>query len=234
MTVIFDSLCFLFTLSCDQNGTTSSSSSAAAANESSSIPVGHWRDSLWDLCRYGPMHPTVWNACCCAPIAAGQVITRLKLGFWGLPPASAGNSSSSSSAVFRKLVYLAVSFWIVRVLFLLLIALLDPNTEAEWGEWTEPGWIYHILVFADNILAYVYMGFTILLLCNLRSQVRTKYAIPAAGYCGPRGTEDFCCSLCCPCLVAAQMMRHTTDYDQTPARCCTETGLLPNAAPSIV
>jgi hypothetical protein len=30
-----------------------------------SIPVGHWRDGLFDIFHYGLCHPAVWSACCC-------------------------------------------------------------------------------------------------------------------------------------------------------------------------
>jgi Cys-rich protein (TIGR01571 family) len=171
----------------------------------------------------------VLNSCCCLPVAAGQVITRVRLNQCGRPqPASA---AAVSSLAFRRLLYLALSFWIVRILFLLIIALLDPNME-ETEEWTEPSWAYHILVFADNILAYIYLAFTVILLYNIRSQVRAKYSISEGDIC-PAGLEDVCCSMCCPCLVVAQMMRHTADYDTYSGRCCTETGL-PGHVPSIV
>jgi Cys-rich protein (TIGR01571 family) len=65
-----------------------------------------------------------------------------------------------------------------------------------------------------------------------RAHVRSKYAIPESEQC-PRGCEDLCCSLVCPCFTAAQLLRHTTDYDTYDAKCCTETGL-PAHAPAIV
>jgi hypothetical protein len=30
-----------------------------------SIPVGHWRDGLFDIFHYGACHPAVWASCCC-------------------------------------------------------------------------------------------------------------------------------------------------------------------------
>jgi hypothetical protein len=30
-----------------------------------SIPVGHWRDGLFDIFHYGVCHPSCWTACCC-------------------------------------------------------------------------------------------------------------------------------------------------------------------------
>jgi len=32
-----------------------------------SIPVGHWRDGVLDICKYGPFHPLLWNSFCCVP-----------------------------------------------------------------------------------------------------------------------------------------------------------------------
>ena len=31
-----------------------------------SIPVGHWRDSLFHCFRYGPCHPHCWTSFCCS------------------------------------------------------------------------------------------------------------------------------------------------------------------------
>ena len=142
-------------------------------------------------------------------------------------------AQTSAAASFRNLFVLAISFWILRVAFFLIIALLDPNMdddEAEKSDWTEPGWLYHAFIFGDEVLAYVYWGFTALLLWNMRSHVRHQDGIPTAPYCptGAAGAfcEDCCCSCWCPCLVVAQMMRHTANYHTQRAQCCTPTGFL--------
>jgi Cys-rich protein (TIGR01571 family) len=149
------------------------------------------------------------NSVCCIPVAAGQVISRLGLTWIGRP-----GTIQATTGAFRKLLYLAFSYWFTRIFLLLVIAILDPN------------------VAVDDLLAYMYLAFTVILLKNLRSQVRSKYAIPETDSC-PTGCEDTCCSLFCPCLVVSQMMRHTADYDSYGGRCCTDTGL-PKHAPSIV
>jgi Cys-rich protein (TIGR01571 family) len=198
------------------------SSSAVART---SIPVGQWRDGLWDIFRYGYCHCSAMNACCCVPIAAGQVITRLQLTILGRP-----GTISATTGVFRILWIVCLLVWTSRVLLLIIIALLDPNVNSV--EWIEPSTTYYVFCGLDDILAYGYMAWTVLLLRNLRSQVRSQYAIPESDQC-PTGCEDTCCSLVCPCFVAAQMMRHTADYDTYGGRCCTATGL-PAHAPSIV
>jgi hypothetical protein len=165
------------------------------------------------------------NSCCCVPIAAGQVISRLGLTWMGRP-----GSIQAVTGAFRKLLYLTASYWLTRVFLFLIIAILDPNVDSR--EWVEPPSAYYFFVVVDDTLSYSYLVFVVILLRNLRSAVRSKYAIPEAHSC-PTGCEDTCCSLFCPCLVVSQMMRHTADYDSHGGRCCTETGL-PSHAPSIV
>lgn len=45
----------------------------------SAIPVGRWKDSLCDCCRFGCCHPVCCNAYFCQLLLLGQVMTRLKL-----------------------------------------------------------------------------------------------------------------------------------------------------------
>ena len=189
------------------------------------MPVAQWKDSLWDLGRYGYLHCSVLNACCCTGIAVGQLMTRMQLNHWGRP-----DSVAVVSTVFRKLLLTVMAFWFSRLLLFFVIFLFDPNIDSV--EWVEPPAAYHIFCTIDDLLAWVYLGYLVYALKNLRSHVRSKYAIPEARQC-PSGCEDGCCSLCCPCFVAAQMMRHTADYDTYGGRCCTSTGL-PSHAPNIV
>lgn len=41
--------------------------------------------------------------------------------------------------------------------------------------------------------------------------------------------EDFCCSFWCSCCTVSQIARHTGDYEEYPATCCTQTGNPPGA-----
>lgn len=191
-----------------------------------SVPVGHWRDSLWDIFKHGYCHCSALNSCCCVPVAAGQVITRAQLTWLGKPP----DITTTAVGAFRTLLCLVFSFWVTRVLLLIVIAILDPNTDSP--VWIDPPTSYYVVCAIDDLLAVAYFGFTIVVLRNLRSHVRSKYAIPEANQC-PAGFEDTCCSIFCSCCVAAQMMRHTANYEVTPGRCCTDTGT-PKNAPSIV
>lgn len=156
-------------------------------------------------------------------VAAGQVISRLKLTWYGRP------GSTGQVAMAFKIILAAVTlyFTLYAGLFMLLIY-LDPNTYTPPGSIPiEPGGTYIMVALIFKLFQYIYWITTTIVLANLRTYVRQKYAIPAGSW------EDCCCSCWCPCFVSAQMLRHTTDYDVYPATCCTETGI-PPYAPSIV
>lgn len=89
-----------------------------------------------------------------------------------------------------------------------------------------------ILMVVRGALHYVYLGLLIYIMWNVRYYVRQKYAIPESETC-QTGCEDLLCAVFCAHCTAAQMLRHTTDYDTYNATCCTETGVPPHV-PSIV
>jgi Cys-rich protein (TIGR01571 family) len=185
------------------------------------VPSGQWRDGFRDIFRYGVCHASCFTSCCCVPVAAGQVITRLGLSWYG----KAGTSSSAEGSAFRKLATMFAYFILMRVLFIIVIACLDPNIELERDEWVQPPTAYYIFAILDEALSWTYIVFVVVLLWNIRNHIRQRYAIPATSH---NVCEDVCCSLWCPCLVVAQMLRHTTDYNKCTARYCSDTGLSPH------
>jgi PLAC8 family len=193
-----------------------------------SVPVGHWKDDFWDLFRHGYCHASAICACCCVPCATGQVISRLHLTWLGLT----GGTVAQTTAAFKTLFYLTWSYWALRAIFMYIIYVLDPNVGIEWHEWKTPGTWYYVVCAVDDMLWYMYLAFSVVVLRNTRSHLRKRYAIPESEQC-PTGCEDVCCSIFCPCFVVAQMMRHTADYDSYRGQCCSETGL-PLSAPEIV
>jgi hypothetical protein len=217
--------------------------SSSQSGSNSSIPVGHWRDGLWGgLCAPGPFHSSVWTAVCCVPIASAQVISRLHLSAWGKPhPSMSALSGKHRTAIFRTIVTAVVAFWCTRVLLFFVIAILDPNTssDATTTTWVEPGTAYYACCALDDLLACLYTIACVWQLRNVRRHVRSAFAIPGSA------VTDMCCSLTCPCLVAAQLLRHTGDYNDNNippqqysrynsyCHCCSETGL-PVNAPSVV
>jgi hypothetical protein len=160
-------------------------------------------------------------------------MTRLGGNFsmYGRPASVTLSSSSTTStrtSLYQKIYYYFTIFWILRVVLLMMIALVDPNIERERTEWIEPPATYYFFAIIDEVLAYGYFAYTVLLLWNLRSHVRSRYSIPQGDTC-PAGCDDVCCSLWCPCFVVSQMLRHTTDYERHSARCCSANGVAPSS-----
>ena len=61
-----------------------------------------------------------------------------------------------------------------------------------------------------------------IIIIRTRSFIRRQSSIPEKN-CG--ACEDFCCACCCSCCATMQMARHTTEYDNERAICCSSTGL---------
>ena len=98
--------------------------------------------------------------------------------------------------------------------------ILDHNDYSlPEEEWEEPTGLLLLIENAFDFFKFLYFVITTAILFQLRRSVRAKYAIPGTD------ADDACTTVCCPCLVAGQLLRHTTDYDTHPARLCTNTGL---------
>lgn len=198
------------------------------------IPVGHWRDGMIDIFKHGVCHYSVLNSIFCIPIAAAQVITRLKLTWNGQANATPAQSSSAFWIILAVVVVYWVVKWTLRVIywnsFAQEVAASTSSFPQKPTHDQTGGMIAAIM--AIRIWWFLYTGFTIYLLRNVRKYIRSKYAIPENEQC-PTGCEDFLCSCVCPCLTAAQMMRHTTDYDTYRSSFCSETGL-PAHVPAIL
>lgn len=167
-------------------------------------------------------------SCCLTPttVAAGQVIRRLQFTWRGTPSRTAAASARAFAIIF----YITLFHWGLFAFAFVTIAVLDPNDRSKPEPitgWIQPTGMLKTIMVSYDIAKYVYYGLTVWLLYNLRVSLRNKYAIPGAA------VDDCCCSCWCPCLVAGQMLRHTTDYDIYPSQLCTATGL-PNSAPMIV
>ena len=151
-------------------------------------------------------------------MGAGQVISRLKLRWNGRP----GNSVSETTGSFQKLFYLVLLYAVVRFI-LLIFELIHIDDDINGAQ--VDGFLVGAVL--SDFIHYSFFGLTVYVLVNVRQQVRQRYGIPG------HVNEDCVCSCCCPCFVAGQMLRHTTDYDVYPATCCTDRGI-PAHAPSIV
>ena len=190
------------------------------------IPVGQWRDTVCDIFRYGYCHGSVWTSICCVPIATGQTISRLHLTMCGKPGIA---SIRARATIFLTIVMAVLSFFTLRVLLFLVIALHDPNFEKESSiDWIEPGTAYYTLCAIDDCIGLIGTILAIYQIYRVRLHVRTRYAIPGSAL------SDLTCATCCPTLVVAQLLRHTTDYEYNPSLCCFSDTGIPRTAPSIV
>ena len=80
-----------------------------------------------------------------------------------------------------------------------------------------------LLLFSFTpLVAFMFLVYAVVLTMRTRRAVREKYAIPPSE---SSPWEDCCCALFCRPCVVMQMARHTADYTQHPAACCTKTGL---------
>lgn len=166
-------------------------------------------------------------------VAGGQLITRLQLTWYGTP----ASNVAQAALAFQVIVMILVGYVCLRVFVFMTLAYLDPNAEPQLKYYRDPPPAYFFFAALDDLLFYIYFAFTVIVLRNIRSHLRLRYAIPeddqACNRACTTGCEDVCCSLFCPCFTVAQMLRHTADYEVYNAACCTNTGLR-KTAPGIV
>eukprot|EP00934_Nitzschia_sp_Nitz4_P009365 Nitzschia sp. Nitz4//scaffold306_size21755//7321//8960//NITZ4_008589-RA/size21755-exonerate_est2genome-gene-0.12-mRNA-1//1//CDS//3329547111//9355//frame0 len=207
-------------------------------------PVGHWKDGiLTGFFRHGCCHPSVWNSCCCLPIAVAQICARLGLTWNGLIKGPDTTGTSSADGGFRQWFWTVVGYWIFRVFWFFVCIELNPKDDQErdadtydptsqGGPLIDKGQMptaYRMAVVLEDVTWVLYYGYVAaIVLRRVRTLVREKYHIPKSTPC-PGFMEDLCCSVACPCFVTAQIYRHTTDYEKVPAQCCTERGLTAGA-----
>jgi Cys-rich protein (TIGR01571 family) len=197
---------------------------------SHNIPMGRWRDGICDCCTFGCCHAHCCLACWCRPCALGQVMSRMKLN------PCAWTQSSAGMSAFKTLFILAVAFWVVSSALGIAVesgtdrtTTTDPYTGKRTVNSTYESWVLGVNT-ARWIVWIVYFVFFLIVATLTRAYIRRKYSIPT-GCCGP--CDDFCCSFWCGTCSVCQMARHTADYANYPASCCTETGLL-NGASEVV
>merc|ERR1719396_149964 len=78
--------------------------------------------------------------------------------------------------------------------------------------------------FLRKMDIWIYYFYSVVVVYNVRSHLRSRYAIPEMPICIP-DNEDIILSCCCPHITAAQMLRHTADYDVYAGQLCTATGV---------
>lgn len=174
------------------------------AGERLKAPTGHWKDSFYDLCNAGACHSSLWCSLCCAQIAMGQVVSRMQLTWLGEP-----GTLYSTRKSFTVIVALVCSYMIYST------ALELASMPYAVGQGPA------ILPLLKFFGMFMFSVWSLYALCRTRENVRARYQIPEE-YC--KGCEDICCSIFCSCCAAAQLLRHTGEYEMHPGTCCTKTG----------
>lgn len=182
-----------------------------------SIPLGDWRDGIFDCLKFGICQPMCWLTLCVWTWSLGQIMTRLHLNACGEPE----KSRSPKCSAFAVIVILScVSTFFTSIFGHVIMG--SSIVEEEHGG-NDEGWSMATTMTRAAMSFFSFLFF-IIIAVRSRYYIRKKYKIKPK-YGGP--CEDSCCMLCCPCCAVCQMARHTVDYEQHDSRCCTKTGLRP-------
>jgi Cys-rich protein (TIGR01571 family) len=204
------------------------------------IPTGQWRDGLCDCFKHGICHPVVWLACCCRPLALGQILNRMNLTATGGPiPQDTinGTPRAARRSAFKTMAWILVVFLVIDYALVLSWFPYKDHMFATYDEYgnpippdyaSVPTWAW-VVRFLNHAVEFAFAVYMLVVLIRTRAHVRHRYGI-REHYC-TGGLEDCCCSCWCPCCTTLQIARHTADYDTYPAACCTETGLYPHHHP---
>lgn len=199
-------------------------------------PHGYWRDGLLLGCfRFGILHPVFCLACWCSPLLLAQVMTRLGLNVWGRPnntpldaqPQKTLDNVRSLTATSRWSIHRTISTLLclhfVLIETALSIVVVAQIHNRQIGDIKAvPTWTYVLLAIrlACRIALFSYL---VLIAVRTRTAVRERFGIPEQFL--ECGIEDALVALACQPCSAAQLARHTADYETYDAVCCTSTGL---------
>mmetsp|Transcript_6272 Transcript_6272/g.12547 ORF Transcript_6272/g.12547 Transcript_6272/m.12547 type:complete len:307 (+) Transcript_6272:91-1011(+) len=185
-----------------------------------SIPNGRWRDELCDCCKFGCCHPMCCLACWFTSCALGQVMTRMKLSVCGDPL----DGRKQCMPTFRILFIITAVYQIINWILTIVVDEAEDDDERYYdvendtsNKESDPA---IEAVGAVNAAISLSFGLFILIITiRSRGYIRRKFNIPGNCF------EDCCCSFWCSCCTVCQMARHTADYDQYSANCCSDNGL---------
>lgn len=198
---------------------------ADGGDDLDAMPHGTWKDGLCDCFRFGICHPSLCNAIFCPLVLAGQVLTRFHRNWLSNPDES----------TYKKTTKIMLA---ITIAYYILSAILSPQQEQEIevtpsGDFVvvdvgDPPPLWKVVLY--HILGATFALFTFYTIIRVRRAVREKYRIPETNCVG---LEDCCCAVWCGCCTVAQVARHTANYEQRRAICCSDTGL-PKPTPVLV
>lgn len=171
------------------------------------VPAGYWKDDLHEFMKHGCCHAVLWNALVCPLVAVAQVATRLELDFLGRPLTAPRMMHN------RSMVLLITGFWLAMNMFLFM------GYNYKWSQNLELSVPDLAACGMVNVAFWCYIVFVTQ---STRYSLRQKFMIREEQC---YDLEDLCCAtFCLPCTVS-QMSRHTADYDNYEAVCCSKNGL---------
>jgi len=183
---------------------------------SASTVQGRWKDGIFDCCKYSCMHPSFLNACCCPQILMAQVLTRMNMDWLG-----EHTTEWESKLTFRRVLIIVIIYYAVSTVLAPSGPSWDDDDTASLDYPDTPIW-QHVVY---NSLTTAFSVYTVIVLMKLRKAVRTRYDIPVTRCVNQPVVEDCCCSFWCGCCTVAQLARHTANYDERRAVCCSYDGL---------
>jgi hypothetical protein len=125
-----------------------------------SVPVGYWKDGLFECCRFGFFHPSFWNATCCQQILLAQISTRQRLNWLG----DAYNGDWKRT--FRIVLGIVMGYWTCCIFFApkppeivvvhgVLRVVISSNTDDDEPQWKQK--LYDLMTVAFGIYTLVYL-----------------------------------------------------------------------------
>lgn len=155
-------------------------------------------------------------------VLMAQVMTRMRLTWLG-----EYSNSRTKKNTYGKVCCLVFTY----IILMIVLTVLEQFNLAPYIGSNIAKPLKNIYIPVIKTISFVFFTLWALYsLCMTRESVRVRYSIRQKPYyCG---CEDLCCSAFCPCLTAAQLARHTGEYETYPGACCTATGH-PNGTPRL-
>jgi Cys-rich protein (TIGR01571 family) len=179
-------------------------------NTDTEIPIGRWRDGLFDCFKHGVFHPLLCNTIVCPLIALSQIMTRMGFDFLGRPAHDIPKKGIWST---RGMINTILSFWV----FLNGVVLVGMNVKRSNGFDVSSADLTALVIV--NLVMLCYLVYTTM---ATRLSLRARYIIRESRF---YDMEDGLSAACClPCTIS-QMGRHTASYEDHDGVCCNDTGL---------
>ena len=170
------------------------------------VPVGRWRDGLFNLFQFGVLHPLLLNSVFVPLHAIGQIMSRNGLNSRGDP------ATRLEAMAVTTNILVVIMFWALMN----IVVAVNMGVNRLRGKL--PAFLEVGALVAINLGT---LCFTVYAVVKTRRAVRERYGIPSA--CG--NVEDAAFAIfCMPCTIT-QIGRHTADFETHRAVCCSKTGV---------